>query len=110
MLILMRRLEESIVIDGNIELKILKIQGNQVHLGLNAPKDIKIFRKEIFDKIEKENPVPSKPKTSKEIFDDIFEMVFYSTAEGFNGEYGDLGKYFKVKEKLYKEFMEGRNK
>lgn len=55
MLILMRRCEESIIIDDNIEIKILKIQGNQVHLGINAPRDIKVNRKEIADKIKVEN-------------------------------------------------------
>jgi len=66
MLILMRRLEESVVIDGNIEIQVIKIQGNQVHLGFNAPKNIKIFRKEISDKIlqeRKDIPTPTSTNT-----------------------------------------------
>lgn len=51
MLILMRRQEESIIIGDNIKLKVLKIQGNQVHIGIEAPREIKVYRKEIYDKI-----------------------------------------------------------
>lgn len=54
MLILMRRTEESIIIDGHIEIKVLKIQGNQVHLGINAPRDVKVYREEVYLEILKE--------------------------------------------------------
>ena len=52
MLILMRRQEESIIIGDNIKLKVLKIQGNQVHIGIEAPREIKVYRKEIYDQIK----------------------------------------------------------
>ena len=55
MLILTRKSDESIIIGNNIEVKVLKIQGNQVQIGINAPKDISIYRQEIFEQIIKEN-------------------------------------------------------
>ncbi|MGD9152753.1 MAG: carbon storage regulator CsrA [Gammaproteobacteria bacterium] len=48
MLILNRRTNESIVIDNNIEITVLSISTNQIKIGVNAPKNIEIFRKEIW--------------------------------------------------------------
>ena len=47
MLILMRRTNESILIGDNIEITVQQIKGKQVHLGIKAPKEIKILRGEI---------------------------------------------------------------
>ncbi len=55
MLILTRKSDESIIIGNNIKVKVLKVQGNQVHLGIDAPKDFSIFREEIFEQIRAEN-------------------------------------------------------
>jgi carbon storage regulator len=55
MLILMRRCEESVIIGNNIEVKVLKIQGNQVHLGIEAPREISVFRHEIWLQVLEEN-------------------------------------------------------
>ncbi len=52
MLIIMRRKEEEIIIDDNIRIKVLKIEGNQVHLGIAAPKEIKIYRAELIEGIK----------------------------------------------------------
>ena len=51
MLALTRRKGESIIIDGNIEVVIIGVQGEQVRLGIEAPKYITINRKEIHDQI-----------------------------------------------------------
>ena len=55
MLALTRRKGESIMINENIEIVIIGIQGEQVKLGIIAPKDVKIHRREIYDQIQKEN-------------------------------------------------------
>ena len=52
MLILMRREEESIMIGDGIEIMVTKIQGGQVHLGITAPRDVQILRKEMLDSAE----------------------------------------------------------
>jgi carbon storage regulator len=55
MLILSRRKEESIVIDGRIEVAVVDIKGDQVKLGIKAPRDVKIYRNEVFQAIQAEN-------------------------------------------------------
>lgn len=55
MLILSRRKDESIIIDGNIEVKILEIEDGKVRIGIEAPRDIDIFRQELYKSIQEEN-------------------------------------------------------
>ena len=55
MLVLTRRSEESIVLGGNVEIKVLNIRGDQVSLGFTAPLDVGIYRKEVYEAIEAEN-------------------------------------------------------
>lgn len=54
MLVLTRRAGESIMIDNEIELKVLKIRGSQVHLGIDAPKKSTVHRKEVWLRIHGE--------------------------------------------------------
>ncbi len=68
MLALSRRLNESIVIDNNIEISVLEIKGDQVKLGISAPKSIPIYRKEIYIQIQESNKeVLSNIKTVDEL-------------------------------------------
>ena len=60
MLVLTRRAGESIMIDDEIELKVLKIRGSQVHLGIDAPKRAAVHRKEVWLRINGE-PVAAGP-------------------------------------------------
>ncbi|MBU5255689.1 carbon storage regulator CsrA [Tissierella praeacuta] len=55
MLILTRRKDESIIIDGNIEIKILEMEDGKVKIGIDAPRDIDIIRKELYKKMQDEN-------------------------------------------------------
>jgi carbon storage regulator len=55
MLILTRRRGESIVIGGDIEVTLLQVQGDQVRLGITAPKDVSVHRKELLEQIRAEN-------------------------------------------------------
>jgi len=55
MLFISRKLEESIIINNNIELKVLEIKGKTVKLGFNFPKEASVLRKELYDKIMAEN-------------------------------------------------------
>ena len=59
MLVLTRKLNQSIVIDGSIEVVVLEVRGEQVRLGIRAPKDVPVHRKEIFDQIQDENKAAS---------------------------------------------------
>lgn len=55
MLILSRKKDESLIINGNIEIKIISSEDGKVKLGIEAPKNVEIYRKEVFEKIQEEN-------------------------------------------------------
>lgn len=55
MLILSRKKDESIMLDKEIEITVIGIEADQVKIGINAPKNIEIFRKEVYLSILKEN-------------------------------------------------------
>ncbi len=65
MLVLARKLNQSIIINNDIEIMILDTQGDQVKLGIKAPRNVKVYRKEIFDEIQKENIEASKSHIHK---------------------------------------------
>ena len=62
MLVLTRRAGESIMIDDDIELKVLKIRGSQVHLGIDAPKRAAVHRKEVWIRIKNEAAAEAEAK------------------------------------------------
>jgi len=55
MLILSRKINEKVVIGDNITVSIIEIRGDQVRIGIDAPKKVKVFRQEVFDAITAEN-------------------------------------------------------
>ncbi|MCR5093900.1 MAG: carbon storage regulator CsrA [Lachnospiraceae bacterium] len=55
MLALSRKKSEAIVIGNNIEITVLEVRGDQVKLGISAPKEVPIYRKEVYAQIQKEN-------------------------------------------------------
>ncbi|MCI5936874.1 MAG: carbon storage regulator CsrA [Eubacterium sp.] len=55
MLALARKENESIVINDNIEITILEVKGDQVKLGIEAPRSVPIYRKEIYTQIQDSN-------------------------------------------------------
>ncbi len=55
MLALSRKKNEAIIINNNIEITVLDIRGDQIKLGISAPKDIPIYRKEVYIQIQNEN-------------------------------------------------------
>lgn len=55
MLILSRRKNESVIIDGKIEIAVVDIKGDQVKIGIEAPRNVKVFRSEVFQAMQDEN-------------------------------------------------------
>jgi carbon storage regulator CsrA len=54
MLILTRRVGETLMIGNEVTVTVLSIKGNQVRLGISAPKDVAVHREEIYDKVRAE--------------------------------------------------------
>jgi carbon storage regulator len=55
MLILTRKKDESIIINDDIEIKIINTEDGKVRIGIDAPKNVSIYRKELYLEIQKEN-------------------------------------------------------
>lgn len=55
MLVLSRKKDESIMIGDQIELKILSVDGDQVKIGIVAPKNVKVYRSEVYKSIQDQN-------------------------------------------------------
>ena len=69
MLVLTRKLGESIAIDDDIKIVVLQIKGRQVRLGIEAPRDTKIHREEVYIAIQEQNKeaAESKPEEVKKV-------------------------------------------
>lgn len=52
MLILTRKIGESLLVGDDVEITVLSVRGNQVKLGVNAPKEISVHRQEIYERIK----------------------------------------------------------
>ncbi|MDR0301795.1 MAG: carbon storage regulator CsrA [Treponema sp.] len=59
MLILSRKINEKIIIGDDITVSVIEIRGDQVRLGIEAPKKVKVFRQEVFEAITAENKAAS---------------------------------------------------
>ncbi len=55
MLALSRKKDEAIIIGNDIEIKIIEVKGEQVKLGITAPKSVPVYRKEVYLQIKKDN-------------------------------------------------------
>lgn len=73
MLALSRKLNESIIIDNHIEVTVLEIKGDQIKLGISAPKSVPIYRKEIYVQIEAANKEAADIKAPVEKIKELFQ-------------------------------------
>ncbi len=55
MLALSRKKNEAIIVNNNVEITIIEVKGDQVKLGISAPKSVPIYRKEVYEQIQEAN-------------------------------------------------------
>ncbi|MCR5218785.1 carbon storage regulator CsrA [Treponema sp.] len=67
MLILSRKVDQKIRIGDEITLTIIEVRGDQVKIGVEAPKNVKVFRQEVFEEIQNENMAASKQPTEEQL-------------------------------------------
>ena len=72
MLALARKTNQSILIGNDIEITLLEIKGDQVKIGINAPKSVPIYRKEIYVQIQDENKKASEGEIDVEALNKLF--------------------------------------
>jgi carbon storage regulator len=73
MLILTRKINEKIKIGNEITLSIIEIKGEQVKIGVEAPKEVKVFRQEVFNAIQNENRAAATSQESISALSDLFQ-------------------------------------
>ena len=61
MLILTRRVGETLMIGDSVSVTVLGVKGNQVRIGINAPKELAVHREEIYQRIKREGEQPASP-------------------------------------------------
>lgn len=69
MLVLTRKINEAIQIGDNIEVKVISVDGDQIKLGINAPKEIEVHRQEIYEAIQTEN------NEAANVSADLFDLI-----------------------------------
>lgn len=72
MLALSRKVNESIIINNNIEITILEVKGDQVKIGISAPKSVPIYRKEIYLQIKEANKESIDISVSEDVLKNLF--------------------------------------
>jgi len=64
MLVLSRKKNESIIINDHITVTVVEIRGDKVRLGIDAPKDVTVHRREVYEAIQKQNNLHEAPMAS----------------------------------------------
>ena len=75
MLALSRKVNESIMLGNDIDVTVLEIKGDQVKIGIKAPKNVSIFRKEIYLQIEEENKKAAEQTADRETIEKTLDSL-----------------------------------
>jgi carbon storage regulator len=82
MLILSRRPGESLTIGDDITITVVSINGNQIRLGINAPREVRVLRDEIYKAIRDENEAAATTHEQKRRMEDAFKRLRSGIQEG----------------------------
>ena len=74
MLALSRKKNEALIINNNVEVTVLEIKGDQVKIGVTAPKSVAIFRKEIYLQIQEENKKAAENQVDRDTIEKLFKI------------------------------------
>ena len=99
MLVLSRQRDESIIIGDNVQITIVDIRGDKVRLGIEAPSDVTVHRKEVFDAVYKEgsattpeNPHDVRPQPETKVPEGTLHLpLFYDTLKTLDQTVEDIG-------------------
>ncbi len=69
MLVLTRKINESIMIGDEVEIFVVAVLGDQVKIGIRAPKSVPVYRKEIYEEIQRENVRAAQQSTERSALD-----------------------------------------
>ena len=86
MLILSRRPGESLTIGDEITITVVGVSGNQIRLGIAAPRDVRVLREEIYRAMQEENRAAANPIEYQGKLKDVFRQVRDKTQEQSNDE------------------------
>jgi len=75
MLVLTRRLNQSIKIGDDIEITVIEVRGDQVRLGVSAPRDVSVHRKEVYLQIQQENQAASQSSAEEVNMDALTQAM-----------------------------------
>ena len=73
MLALSRKINETIMIGNDIEITILEVKGDQVKIGISAPKSVPIYRKELYIQIQESNKEAAETTVDDEVLKNLFK-------------------------------------
>ena len=88
MLVLTRRIDESLIIGGNIIVTVLAIEGEKVKIGISAPREVSVYRKELWVAIQEQNKIAEKLASSpaEGQFDNLREFLSSESKENNSPE------------------------
>jgi carbon storage regulator len=86
MLILSRRPGESLAIGDEITITVVGVSGNQIRLGIVAPRDVRVLREEIYKTLQEENNAAATPLEAQSKLKDVFRQVRAKTQEQSNDD------------------------
>jgi carbon storage regulator len=75
MLILSRKTNESIMIGDRVQVSVVDIKGDQVKLGIQAPREVKVYREEVYQAIQAENQAALQARTELPQIDDMLNQA-----------------------------------